>query len=496
MEARLVVVGGKANKSEVRLKLPAMIGRSRDADVTVSHASVSRHHCLIYELEGALVVRDNGSLNGTVVDGQKIQESLLKPGQSLTIGPLTFRAEYEYEGLFPALGSAPAASNGQARGKPSAVAKAASPAAGKSTTAAGAFDFLSEEPAEPAASASEPSFNFVGGGEAAAPVAEEESPEPAMAAATHEEPPEVAEPPSDEHLDAEPAAEKAGGGAFDFLAAEAEEPAGASSAPNFNFLGGGEAAAPAAEEEAPVVAETTPAPDDVAAAAHEEAPAVEEPPPDEHLAAEPAEEEESGADAFGFLAEASEEPAETSSAPNFNFLGGDDSAAPAAEEEASVVAEMTPAPDDVAAAAHEEAPAVEEPPPDEHLAAESAEVEEALPDVHPDAEATEEDSGADTFGFLTEEAEEPADTSSKPSFGFLAGGDAGETSDEDDSGAIFRFADDSPPAKEKTPVAAGKDGAKDAAANGARVNTAEESPAAEADDAALNDFLNSLGLDN
>lgn len=412
MEARLVVVGGKANKSEVRLKLPAMIGRSRDADVTVSHASVSRHHCLIYELEGALVVRDNGSLNGTVVDGQKIQESLLKPGQSLTIGPLTFRAEYEYEGLFPALGSAPAASNGQARGKPSAVAKAASPAAGKSTTAAGAFDFLSEEPAEPAASASEPSFNFVGGGEAAAPVAEEESPEPAMAAATHEEPPEVAEPPSDEHLDAEPAAEKAGGGAFDFLAAEAEEPAGASSAPNFNFLGGGEAAAPAAEEEAPVVAETTPAPDDVAAAAHEEAPAVEEPPPDEHLAAE------------------------------------------------------------------------------------SAEVEEALPDVHPDAEATEEDSGADTFGFLTEEAEEPADTSSKPSFGFLAGGDAGETSDEDDSGAIFRFADDSPPAKEKTPVAAGKDGAKDAAANGARVNTAEESPAAEADDAALNDFLNSLGLDN
>ncbi|HET6881926.1 MAG TPA: FHA domain-containing protein [Pirellulales bacterium] len=117
MEAKLVVVGGKANKSEVKLKLPAMIGRSRDADVTVSHASVSRHHCLIFELDGALVVRDNGSLNGTVIDGERIKESLLKPGQSLTIGPLTFRADYEHAGEFPVLGAAPSnavAANGEA----------------------------------------------------------------------------------------------------------------------------------------------------------------------------------------------------------------------------------------------------------------------------------------------------------------------------------------------------------------------------------------------
>ena len=79
MEAKLVVVGGKANRSEVKLKLPAMLGRGRDVDVTVAHAMVSRHHCLIYELDGALVVRDNGSLNGTLVDGKRIKEALLKP---------------------------------------------------------------------------------------------------------------------------------------------------------------------------------------------------------------------------------------------------------------------------------------------------------------------------------------------------------------------------------------------------------------------------------
>lgn len=105
MEARLVVVGGKANRSEVKLKLPAMLGRGRDVDVTVAHATVSRHHCLIYELDGALVVRDNGSLNGTMVDGRRIKEAVLRPGQSLSIGPLTFRAEYEHNGNFPALGA-------------------------------------------------------------------------------------------------------------------------------------------------------------------------------------------------------------------------------------------------------------------------------------------------------------------------------------------------------------------------------------------------------
>jgi FHA domain-containing protein len=99
-----------------------MLGRGRDADLTVAHATVSRHHCLIYELEGALVVRDNGSLNGTVVDGQRVQEALIKPGQSLTIGPLTFRAEYEHHGDFPVLGSgseaaATAEANGQSNGE-------------------------------------------------------------------------------------------------------------------------------------------------------------------------------------------------------------------------------------------------------------------------------------------------------------------------------------------------------------------------------------------
>ncbi|MGH7191990.1 MAG: FHA domain-containing protein [Candidatus Saccharimonadales bacterium] len=96
MEAKLIVVGGKANKVEVPLSLPATIGRGREAHLTVAHPTVSRRHCLVYELDGILMVQDKGSLNGTFIDGERVDsDRILRPGQTLTIGPLTFRAEYD-----------------------------------------------------------------------------------------------------------------------------------------------------------------------------------------------------------------------------------------------------------------------------------------------------------------------------------------------------------------------------------------------------------------
>ncbi len=48
-EAKLIVVGGKASKRDVALELPTTIGRSRQADLTVAHAMVSRQHCELFE---------------------------------------------------------------------------------------------------------------------------------------------------------------------------------------------------------------------------------------------------------------------------------------------------------------------------------------------------------------------------------------------------------------------------------------------------------------
>ncbi len=103
MEAKLLVVGGKANRSEVALNLPMLFGRSPDVDMIIDHKTVSRRHCEVYELDGALAVRDDGSLNGILVDGQPVREAILKPGSKLTIGPLTFQVEYAHTGEFPAL---------------------------------------------------------------------------------------------------------------------------------------------------------------------------------------------------------------------------------------------------------------------------------------------------------------------------------------------------------------------------------------------------------
>ncbi len=98
MRATLVVVGGKTDKRRVLIDLPATIGRSREADLTVAHPMVSRKHCELYEADGLLMVRDLGSLNGTLVAQEKVTDTPLRPDDEFSVGPLTFRVEYEYAG--------------------------------------------------------------------------------------------------------------------------------------------------------------------------------------------------------------------------------------------------------------------------------------------------------------------------------------------------------------------------------------------------------------
>jgi len=98
MEAHLHVVKGKASKAEIALNLPMVIGRGREAGLTIAHPMVSRRHCELFESDGLLMVRDLGSLNGTVVDGRPVKQSPLAPDAELTVGPLTFRARYSNEG--------------------------------------------------------------------------------------------------------------------------------------------------------------------------------------------------------------------------------------------------------------------------------------------------------------------------------------------------------------------------------------------------------------
>ena len=96
MNAKLVVIGGEVQSRQYDLSLPTVIGRSRSTDLRLGHPLVSRQHCEVFEADGLLMVRDLGSLNGTYVGETRIAEQAMpvKPGELLTVGPVTFRAEY------------------------------------------------------------------------------------------------------------------------------------------------------------------------------------------------------------------------------------------------------------------------------------------------------------------------------------------------------------------------------------------------------------------
>ncbi len=94
MKAKLLVVGGDAKAVEINLNLPVIIGRGREATLTLPHPLVSRKHCELFEADGTLMVRDLGSLNGTYVGSQRVTESELPPGELLTIATINFRAVY------------------------------------------------------------------------------------------------------------------------------------------------------------------------------------------------------------------------------------------------------------------------------------------------------------------------------------------------------------------------------------------------------------------
>ena len=69
------------------------IGRVEDNTFQIPEPSVSSHHCEV-ELRGNdIVVKDLNSTNGTFINGQKVTEGPLKPGQILRLGQIEMRLE-------------------------------------------------------------------------------------------------------------------------------------------------------------------------------------------------------------------------------------------------------------------------------------------------------------------------------------------------------------------------------------------------------------------
>lgn len=111
------------------------IGRVEDNVFQIAEPSVSSRHCEILLRGEDVVVKDLNSTNGTFINGEKISEGVLKPGQTLRLGNVELKLDVP---------GAPVAPNAALPSSAPAPAAATAPPASASATPAAA-------PASPAA---------------------------------------------------------------------------------------------------------------------------------------------------------------------------------------------------------------------------------------------------------------------------------------------------------------------------------------------------------
>ena len=79
----------------LRLVLPTrgevLIGRSRSCDVVITDRAVSAEHAVLRYIDGYWTLRDNGSTNGTYVNGWRVFDGVVvRPGDELELGYTRF----------------------------------------------------------------------------------------------------------------------------------------------------------------------------------------------------------------------------------------------------------------------------------------------------------------------------------------------------------------------------------------------------------------------
>jgi diguanylate cyclase (GGDEF)-like protein len=83
----MVLSGSAAGKVFPVVVDPFVVGRGRDADLTLSDTGISRVHCAISrDAAGRYLLVDHRSTNGTLVNGSRIERLELRAGDRIQIG--------------------------------------------------------------------------------------------------------------------------------------------------------------------------------------------------------------------------------------------------------------------------------------------------------------------------------------------------------------------------------------------------------------------------
>ena len=62
------------------------IGRATENDIVIPDVLASRHHATLIPTPGGTEIADNRSINGTFVNGDRVESALLTDGDVVTIG--------------------------------------------------------------------------------------------------------------------------------------------------------------------------------------------------------------------------------------------------------------------------------------------------------------------------------------------------------------------------------------------------------------------------
>ncbi len=92
VHGELIPTGGGDNVPLIREKLS--VGRRESCDVCMQFPNISGLHCELTFRNGYWYIRDLNSTNGIKVNGVRVSDKLLHPGDEVTIGKRRYTIQY------------------------------------------------------------------------------------------------------------------------------------------------------------------------------------------------------------------------------------------------------------------------------------------------------------------------------------------------------------------------------------------------------------------
>ena len=96
MDVKLVMFKPNGQRKDIAVSQKVTVfGRGENCDIQIPLENVSRRHCEVSFTGQEVKVKDLASSNGTYVNNKRVNESTLKAGDRLVVGPVVFTVQID-----------------------------------------------------------------------------------------------------------------------------------------------------------------------------------------------------------------------------------------------------------------------------------------------------------------------------------------------------------------------------------------------------------------